>query len=172
MAHPKGSRPLTDSELEHIRALHAQGWTRNDIARSLQRSPASVSKYAAGMKLTFDRTSVQAATEARKADAAAKRARLQDLLLDDAHRLRAQVWEPHAYREYGGKDFVLREWTQTEPTPVDKLKLMQSLGVAVDRSLRLAEHDNDQGTEQAKSMLGDLFTSLGQAWRGGQPADA
>lgn len=169
MANPKGSRPLTDDELEHIRALHAQGWTRNDIARSLQRSPASISKYAAELGLTFDRTSVQAATDARKADAAAKRARLQMLLLDEGERLVLEVRRPLTYIDHGGKDFDRVEWTQNEPSPVDKLKLMQAAGVAIDRSLRLAEHDSETGTEQAKSMLGDLFHSLSEAWRAGQP---
>lgn len=161
MAHPRGSRPLTTDELAQLRALHANGMGRNDIARALERSPASISKYAAEAGLSFDRSSVQAATAARKADAAAKRAALQLLLLDDARRLRAQLWEKHEYREYGGKEFVLRKWTQDEPTPTDKLKLMQATGAAIDRSLRLAEHDADGGLEQAKSLLGEIGRAFG-----------
>lgn len=161
MAHPKGSRPLTDDELDRIRDLHAAGSTRNDIARTLERSPASISKYAAELGLSFDRSAVQAATEARKADAKAKRAELEVLLLEDARRLRGQIWQPHTYIDHGGKDYLRVEWTQDQPTPADKLKLMQATGAAVDRSLRLAEHDSDQGVEAAKSLLTDLGRALG-----------
>lgn len=170
MANPKGSVPLTDGERDRIRQLHAAGTTRNDIARDLGRSPASVSKVCADLGLTFDRTAVQAATEARKADAASRRAILELDLLDDAARLRKQLWQSARYIDHGGKDYDRVEWTQDEPTAVDKLKLMQAVGVAIDRSLKLAEHDSDQGVDQAKSMLGDLMTQLGTAWRGQPPA--
>lgn len=172
MAHPRGSVPITDGERDRIRHLHAAGTTRNDIARDLGRSPATVSKVCVELGLTFDRTAVAAATEARKADAASRRASLELDLLDDAARLRKQLWKPARYIDHGGKDFDRVEWTQDEPTAVDKLKLMQAVGVAIDRSLKLAEHDSDQGVDQAKSMLGDLMTQLGTAWRGEPAPDA
>lgn len=161
MADPRGSGPVTDTERDEVRRLHAAGTTRNDIARILKRSPNTISRICADLGLSFDRSAVAAATEARKADAKAKRSELELLLLDDARRLRAQIWEKHEYREYGGKEFVLRKWTQAQPTPTDKLKLMQATGAAVDRSLRLAEHDSDQGVEAAKSLLTDLGRALG-----------
>lgn len=159
MADPRG--PLTDVEIERLRVMHADGATRNDIARALERSGATVSKYAADLGLSFDRSSVQAATEARKADARSRRAALQTLLLDDATRLRAQLWQPHEYIDHGGKEFVEVRWTQPEPSPADKLKLMQAAGAAIDRSLKIDEHDSDTDVEQAKSLLGDLGRALG-----------
>lgn len=163
MADPRGSVPFTSDERTRLRNLHAAGATRNDIARTLDRSPATVSKYAAELGLSFDRSAVQAATEARKADAKAKRSELEVLLLEDARRLRAQMWQEHTYIDHGGKEFVRVEWTQHEPTPTDKLKLMQATGAAVDRSLKLSEHDSDQGVEAAKSLLTDLGRALGLA---------
>jgi transposase len=160
MADTRGA-PVTEAELQRIRDLHAGGATRNDIARALGRSQAVVSKYAAQMSLSFDRSAIQAATEARKADAKARRSELELLLLEDARRLRGQIWEKHEYREYGGKEFVLRKWTQDEPTPTDKLKLMQATGAAVDRSIRLSEHDKDSGVDNVKSVLADLGRALG-----------
>lgn len=161
MADARGALPFSDDDRDRLRQLHAAGMTRNDIARELGRSGASISKYAADMGLSFDRSSVQAATAARKADAAAKRAALQMVLLDDAARLRGQMWQPHTYIDHGGKEYLRVEWEQDEPTPTDKLKLMQATGAAIDRSLRLAEHDADGGLEQAKSLLGDLGRALG-----------
>lgn len=161
MADPRGNRPLSDDEVQRLRSMHAAGATRNDIARALDRSGSTVSKYAAEHGLSFDRAGVAAATEARKADAKAKRAELEVLLLEDARQLRAQMWQPHTYIDHGGKDFVRVEWTQQEPTPTDKLKLMQATGSAIDRSLRIAEHDSDQGVDAAKSLLGSLAEKLG-----------
>jgi hypothetical protein len=155
------NRALTDHELEQIRTLHAAGQGRNDIARTLNRSGAVISKACAELGLSFDRSAVQAATEARKADAAAKRALLQVDLLDDAQRLRAQLWQPATVFNFGGKDNTYEERTLDEPPFADKLKIMQAVGAAVDRSLRLAEHDADGGLEQAKSLLTDLGKALG-----------
>lgn len=171
MADASGAAPFSADERDRLRALHAAGLGRNDIARELDRSPATVSKYAGELGLTFDRTAVQVATEARKADARARRSELEVLLLEDARRLRAQLWQPHIYIDHGGKEFVRVEWEQPEPTPTDKLKLMQATGAAVDRSLRLAEHDSDQGVEQAKSLLTDLGRALGLTTTT-SPADA
>ena len=168
MADASGSLPFSDDELDRLRSLHAAGVSRNDIARQMNRSGGTISKYAAELGLTFDRSSVQAATDARKADAKAKRAELELLLLDDARRLRGQIWQPHTYIDHGGKDFVRVEWQQDEPTPTDKLKLMQATGAAVDRSIKIADHDSDQGVDAAKSLLGALAEKLGIS----QPAPA
>lgn len=152
-------KPITDDERQRVRDLHATGLGRNDIARELERSGASISKIASELGLSFARgPEVAAATEARVADAKAKRAELMNTLLDDATRLRAQIWEPHEYRAHGGRDFVEQRWTQPEPTSADKLKLMQAATIAVDRSLRLDLHDSDtQGLPAVDAWLRDMI---------------
>lgn len=151
------NRPLTDDELTQIRRLHAAGTTRNDIARILERSGSTISKAAAKLGLSFDREQVKAATEARVADARARRAELMSTLLDDAERLRGQIWEPHEYRDHGGRDFVEQKWIQDEPTPTDKLKLMQATSSALSTSMRLDLHDADQqGLAAVDAWLRDI----------------
>lgn len=168
---PRGRHnPVTDDERDRITDLHGRGFSRNAIAREIGRSGATITNVCQDLGLTFDRAAVQAATTARKADAAALRSELELQLLDDAQRLRAQIWQPHEYRDHGGKDFVEVKWTQDEPSPIDKLKLMQATGVAIDRAVRLGELDKDDEVEDAKSMLVDLFEALGLAFRGDQPA--
>lgn len=152
--------PLTNDELDQIRRLHANGTSRNDIARILSRSGSTISNAAKAMGLSFDREMVKAATEARVADARARRAELMHNLLDDAERLRQQIWKPHEYRDHGGRDFVEQKWTQPEPTAADKLKLMQATSTAATTSMRLDLHDADKGAEDAKSMLGNLVAGL------------
>ncbi len=149
--------PLTEAELTQIRQLHADGHCRNDIAKTLRRSGSTISKAAQKLGLSFDREMVKAATEARVADAKARRAELMNSLLDDAARLRQQIWEPHEYREHGGRDFVRQQWTQPEPTPADKLKLMQAAASAATTSMRLDLHDADnQGLSAVDAWLRDI----------------
>ncbi|MFC8095357.1 hypothetical protein [Streptomyces sp. NPDC057301] len=79
------AEPITDRDREQVRRLHAEGQSRNQIARSIGRSAASVSKIARELGLTFaGGARVAAATEARRADAAARRDLLADEALDGA----------------------------------------------------------------------------------------
>jgi hypothetical protein len=153
--------PLTDDERRKIRDLHAAGLSRNAIAKEIGRSGSTVSVAAKEMGLSFERGhEVEAATKAMVADAKTKRAELMNTLLDDAARLRAQIWEPHEYRAHGGRDFIEQRWTQEEPTSADKLKLMQAATIAVDRSLRLDLHDSDtQGLPAVDAWLRDMIGS-------------
>lgn len=112
--------PMSDEERRRLRALHGKGLGRSAIAAEQGRSAGTVTKLAAELGLSFDRAPT---TAAKVADAAAQRAQLNLDYLADAQRLRQQIWEPHEYRDHGGKDFIEAIWTQAEPTPADKLKL-------------------------------------------------
>lgn len=156
--------PLTDDEKRRIRDLHAAGVSRNDIATQLGRSGSTITKAATDLGLSFDRAATKAATEAKVADAKGRRATLMLDLLDDAQKLRGQLWQPHTYIEHGGKDFVRREWEQHEPSPQDKLKLMQAASTAAGTSLRLDQHDHETGDDAANSMIAALAAGLGAAY--------
>lgn len=159
------ARPITDEDKRRVRDLHAAGESRNHIAEAIGRSGATVSKIAEELGLSFDRSAVKAATEAKVADARARRAALMLDLLADAQRLRAQLWVPHTYIDHGGKDFLRQTWTQPEPSPVDKLKLMQAATAAAGTSMRLDDHDTvGDDVDEAKSMIGALAAGLQAAY--------
>lgn len=157
-------RPVTQADYDHVRELHAEGLGRNAIAERLGRSGKTVSKIAEKLGLNFDRERTRVATEAKVIDARAKRAALANDLLDDAARLRQQLWQPAHYVAHGGKEFDRADWTMDEPTFADKAKIMQSVGIAVDRAVKLDEYDADPGIDAAKSMLGALAKGLGAAY--------
>lgn len=157
-------RPVTQADYEQVRQLHAKKLSRNAIAEQLGRSGKTISKIAEKLGLSFDRERTKAATEAKVADARAKRAALSLALLDDAERLRKQLWEPASYVAHGGKEFDRADWTMDEPTFADKAKIMQSVGVAIDKAVKLDEYDADPGIDAAKSMLGALAKGLGAAY--------
>lgn len=158
------SRPVTRDDHDQVRELHGQGLSRNAIAKQLGRSGKTISEIAFKLGLTFDRTRTKAATAAKVADARQKRATLANALLDDAARLRQQLWEQADYVDHGGKEYFQVNWTLPEPTFADKLKLMQATGIAIDKAVRLDEYDADPGIDAAKSMLGALAAGLGAAY--------
>ena len=89
-------RPI-DDDREQVRRLHAQGKSRNEIAKTIRRSPSTVSKIAAACDppLTFDRAAeVETATRVRRADLAVT-------LHDVAEREVARMTEPHLHFEWG-----------------------------------------------------------------------
>lgn len=63
--------------------------SRNEIARRAGVGMATVSRHAAKVGRTFDRSQTAAGAEAKLTDARARRAELMGLLIEDAHRERA-----------------------------------------------------------------------------------
>lgn len=135
------ARRLTDDKRKLVLDLHAQGLPRNEIARRADVAAGTVTKIVKAAGGTFERSAeTKAATEARKVDAAAIRAELEIEYAQEARRLLGQIRQPHTYIDHGGRDYTRVEWTQTEPSPVDKLKLMQASTMALDRSLKISDH--------------------------------
>lgn len=158
-------RPLDQDELDRIRELHAAGHGRNAIAREMHRSPSTISIACEQLGLGFDRTAAEVATAARVADAKARRARLMIGLLDDAEKMRAQLFAPTKVFAFGGKENTYAEKDVAQPPFRDQRDIVHSVSTAVASSIRLAEHDADTGADDAKSMLGALATGLAAAHR-------
>jgi hypothetical protein len=89
-----------------VAELHAQGLSRNAIATDLGRSGRTISRICVehDPPLTFERTRTAAATAAKKADGAARRAQLQLEALDSAARLMGQMFSPTKVYNFGGKE--------------------------------------------------------------------
>ncbi|WP_101784246.1 helix-turn-helix domain-containing protein [Nonomuraea indica] len=135
--------PLTNAERQQIRDLHAAGHGCNDIARQLGRDRSTISRAAAAMELTFDRAQTRAATQARVDDTKHKRAVLAEQLLDDALRLRAQLWERCKVYNFGGRDNTYSEAELEQPDFAGQEKILRAVAVAIDKHARLIELDRD-----------------------------
>ncbi|WND36934.1 helix-turn-helix domain-containing protein [Streptomyces sp. BB1-1-1] len=169
------ARPITDHDREQVRTLHAQGKSRNAIARTLRRSPSTVSKIAAAFDppLEFDRAAeVAVATEVRRADLAARRAALALGLQDDAEQLRAQLFAPCTVGEFAGRDGEWHETHLERPRFGDQRQIIGSVQTAVSTSLRLAPAEGGENAEQVRSMLGALGEALQQAAADGDDGGA
>lgn len=152
---------ITEAQRQQILDLHAAGTSRNDIARQVGVSGSTVTKTVTDAGGTFDRTATTAATEARKADAAALRAQLELDYLEDAQRLRAQLWQPCKAFNFGGKDNTYAETNLTEPVFADKLKIMQASTTATAASLRIEAARADGGLTAARSLVDNLLVGFG-----------
>lgn len=135
-------RPVTQRDRDQVLALHAEGLSRNEIARRIGRSGRTVSRIADELGLSFERgETVRAATEARKVDAKAKRAALAVALLDDAEKMRQALWEACTVYNFGGKDNTFEQALINEPSFRDKREIMQAVSLAAERAMRLDEYD-------------------------------
>ncbi|MFF9284855.1 helix-turn-helix domain-containing protein [Streptomyces griseosporeus] len=168
------ARPIDDTDRRRVRELHTKGKSRNDIARAIKRSPSTVSKIAAELGLSFDRAAeVEAATNVRKADLAARRAAFAERLQDIAEREADKMHAPTLYWEWGGKDHKYAQKLADEPIPADRRAIMSTIATAVDRSLKLVPPKDDGGNE-ARSVIGELMAGLARNYaerHGGPPPE-
>jgi len=155
-------RPVTQEDHDRVRELHAQGLSRNAIAEAMGRSGRTISRIADKLGLTFDRERTRAATEAKKADARARRAALALALLDDVDQLRARLHTQYVVYQFD-REGDLVTGVLAQPPARDQRDLMMAIGAAIDRSLRLDEYDASHGAAGARSMLGELGRALGAA---------
>lgn len=168
------ARPITAADRRKVRELHAAGKSRNEIARTLKRSPSTVSKIAANLDppLSFDRAEqVEAATRVRTADLAARRAALALGLQDDAERLRAQLFAPCTVGEFAGREGEWHTADLDRPRFGDQRAIIASVQTAVGTSLRLAPAEGGDDAGQVRSMLGALGEALTQAANDDQAHD-
>lgn len=153
--------PWTDQLDQQLRDLAADGTPIRQMAERLGTSKSVVDRRLKTLGVTLDRSRTEAATRAHTLDAKARRAALQLSLLGDAERLRQQLWQPTIAFNFGGKDNTYNEHQLDKPPFADQLKIMQATGIAVDRSLKLADHDDGTGAAQVVGLLQQTAAALG-----------
>lgn len=150
--------PPADIDPQRLRELHGQGLSSSAIAGELGVSQSTISRHARRLGLSFDRSKTKAATEAKVVDAKAKRAQLANDLLDDAAKIRAQLWDRCRVFSFGGRDNSYAEEWHDRPDFAAQLKIMQTVGVAVEKVLRIEAHDADtQGLAAVDAWLRDMI---------------
>lgn len=158
----KPGNTVPSAERAQIIEWIEQGVSRNEIAKRAGRSGSTISGIAKAEGLEFGgRTKVAAATEARRIDNRARRSEISAALLEDAMRLRGQMWEPCTLHSFGGKDNVHNSIDLAEPIFADKLKAMQAAASALGRHIDLERHDAEEKAASARSLLSQLGEALG-----------
>jgi hypothetical protein len=153
------TKPLSTKEQQHIRQLHSQGLSLNEIARQLHRSNSTIGKYSKQMGLSYDRAMTKNATKAKQADAAALRADLKLRLLREAGLMLDSLHQPFLLGGLGGKDNSYNEHVMPKPPPAEMRNLMTSVGIALQRSIELEKVD--QQSETSVTVIDEYLKALG-----------
>ncbi|MUL39617.1 helix-turn-helix domain-containing protein [Streptomonospora sp. PA3] len=166
-------RRRDDPELrDRVRQLHAGGHSRNAIARQVGASQSTVSLIAQDLGLTFDRDRTAEATEAARADHAARRRAIIAGLYDQAEAQLARLnLDEHELSQPSAGQLIT--WTAKHLPAQDVKALIQSIGTATDKAVRLEQVDASDGADDVASMLGRIGDALlGAADRLDTPPDA
>jgi hypothetical protein len=137
--------------------------SRNAVAREVKVSPSTVTGVAASCDppLTFDRSASAAAVAAQQADAKARRALLQLKLVDKAEDFLHSLDDEFTVFAFGGKDNDFNSKVLDGPPTGDILNLMRSTSLALKEARDLRKDDDDEGVNDAESLLMNLILELG-----------
>ncbi|RKT85613.1 Helix-turn-helix domain-containing protein [Saccharopolyspora antimicrobica] len=155
-----GTSPITDSDRARVRELHEQGKTRNDIAKTLGRSPSTVSKLARELGLSFDRSATAAASAAKAIDNRARRVALEGRALARAEALYDRL-EADRYRFTATTVNGIETRTLDHVPAQDERHLSGAAAAHIATAAKLAEANASGQAEAARSMLGNLAEALG-----------
>ena len=152
---------MTPEECERIEAMLREGVSYARIESETGRSRWKISRIAKAARLLRDNSRTIAATERKHATAAEKRARLENDFLDDAERLRKQLWEPCTIHNFGGKDNTHNSIDLDRPLFSDQLSIVRAASAAAQKSLDLARYQSEAaGGEHSKAMIERLADGL------------
>lgn len=152
-------KPLSSRKREAIITdIQAGTRARNQIARDHGVSPSTVTKIARdeGITTAFDRTQTAKATRAREDDCRALRAQLKLDLLADAQRFRSRAWS--RYQVVVGTPEGAQIVDLDLPPLQDQRAAYTAIGIAVDKTVRIEQHDSDDsgGLAAVDAWLRDL----------------
>jgi DNA-binding transcriptional MerR regulator len=167
------SRTFSAEDEETLRQLHADGVSRNEIARQMEWSVGTITNHAQHLGLSFDREAVRAATDARQVDLKERRQRIQEQLLGLAERAIERAQSRYMMHGWTHTGESVAEWLQQPPAKETK-DLTLAASSALTSALKLAQVDaGDEGRENARGLLATLGEAMTTAARelGGDDAD-
>lgn len=136
------AQPVTDDERAEIIALIQSGQSCKAVAKTVGRSPDTISRIARSIGWTFGRTNLERARETRSAYCAERRAEIAATATEKAERLLAEMEEPFVAFNFGGKDNTYNEHHLDRP-PTDAVRAMvQSFRDLMRTVIDIDRHDN------------------------------
>lgn len=137
------------------RELYEAGMSCRSIAAELDVAPSTISRWAKGEGLKFDRSQTAQAVRAHTVDLAAARMELAQRLMVSAFDALDELDGPYLVYNFGGKDNTYEEHT-LDRAPVDvRAKVHQLAKQTFDSASRIVEHDNG-GLDEAVGLLDTL----------------
>ncbi|MGW5198627.1 hypothetical protein [Streptomyces spiralis] len=154
------ARTFSAEDEERLRQLHAEGVSRNEIARQMEWSVGTITNHANRLGLSFDREAVRAATDARQIDLKDRRQRIQEQLLDLAERTIERAQSRYLMHGWTHTGESVAEWLQQPPAKETK-DFTLAASSALTSALKLAQADaGDEGRENARGLLRTLGAAM------------
>jgi hypothetical protein len=153
------ARTFSDEDEAQLRHHHADGLTRNAIAREMGWSVGTITNHATRLGLAFDRSATRAATDARQIDLKDRRQRIQAELLDVATEQMTRARGRYQVVAFTPTGDIVSEWLRLPPARETK-DLTTSAMSALARFDQKAKDDGDTDTDKAKAALGTLGHAL------------
>ena len=157
---PQQGRAWAASEDTRLRELHATGRSLHSIAKEMQRGKETVSRHAAALGLTWDRTRTAKAAEAVAVDNKARRvtivARLYGVLETELGLLENTTAWSTVIKDGGGAE---RTQVLSFVPAIDRRAMADSISRHVASATKLEAIDATNGVERERSLL----TALGEA---------
>ncbi|MFD8072166.1 hypothetical protein ACFV3E_05885 [Streptomyces sp. NPDC059718] len=163
------ARTFTEEDEERLRQLHADGVSRNEIARQMDWAVGTITKHARRLGLSFDREATRAATEARQVDLTEQRQRARQVLMDHFFRKIERASGPYRLTGFNHVGAFVSRVVDEPPARETK-----DLTAAAVQALMAAEKlAGDSGREEAQGLLRTLGEAMTTAARelGGDDAD-
>lgn len=156
-----GTTPLTQDKRNTILALHAEGHSRNQIARETGTSATSVTRICKAAGATFDRTATAKATRAKVVDAKARRIAIIERLYTRSEAILTRL-ESDKYKTLvpiGPGEQATRELSYV-PGNEERL-LSAALTSYLGSAEKLEKIDADNGIAETETMLQKLIDRIG-----------
>ena len=151
--------PLTDDERARIIDLARTGKSTRAIAAEVGRSHDAVAKTCAKAGVPLDRTQTRNATEARKADLAARRAGIIERLYRRAERNLERL-EAEDYTFVAVTVNGIDHDRVPEPPANDEKALMAAISTSLTSAARLEAVDSDGGLADALSLIESVASAV------------
>lgn len=155
-----GGRRYTKAEKDKAVDLYEEIGPTRAAARLGIPSP-TISRWAKARGVSTNTISLTStATESRQRQLKQRRMELADQLLEDAHKLRLQLWEPTTVVNFGGKDNTFAEADINEPLFADKKHIMSAAGIAIDRVIKIEQMDEAKEETEGVSLIDGLAAQI------------
>ncbi|MFF9394213.1 hypothetical protein [Streptomyces griseoluteus] len=156
------ARTFSAEDEERLRQLHADGVSRNGIARQMGWSVGTITNHAQRLGLFFDREAVRAATDARQVDLKERRQRIQEQLLDLAERAIGRAQSRYLVHGFSHTGESVAEWLQ-EPPARETKDLTTAATQALNGAVKLAEFDAEHDDKNLSAIDRFLSKAMGES---------
>ncbi|BAC73234.1 hypothetical protein AQJ43_23710 [Streptomyces avermitilis] len=145
------ARTFSEADEATLRQLHADGVSRNAIARQMGFAVGTITNHARRLGLSFDREAVRAATDARQVDLKDQRQQAQQRLMDFFNHQLDRAESRYLVTGWTHTGAPVAEWLQ-EPPARETKDLTSAATQALDRALKLAQFDAEHDDKNLSAM--------------------